>query len=119
MRSGLAAFLAGALAMQVSDETRSGAGSMPMGSVTPVAAPCSARIPNRIASYRIIGLLGRGGMGVVYRAEQPHPQRVIALKVLPLGLLVDEHLLRRFEHEAEILGRLQHEGIAQIYEAGT
>jgi eukaryotic-like serine/threonine-protein kinase len=71
-----------------------------------------------IGSYRILGLLGQGGMGTVYRAEQQNPQRIVALKVIRLGVAGAEHL-RRFEQEAKLLGRLQHPGIAQIYEAGT
>jgi len=73
--------------------------------------------PN-IGAYRILGLLGEGGMGIVYRAEQQNPQRIVALKVIRLGVASTEHL-RRFEQEAELLGRLQHPGIAHIYEAGT
>src|ERR1700757_3178955 len=73
--------------------------------------------PN-IGAYRILGVLGEGGMGIVYRAEQQNPQRIVALKVIRLGVASAEHL-RRFEQEAKLLGRLQHPGIAQIYEAGT
>lgn len=72
----------------------------------------------KIGAYRILGLLGQGGMGTVYRAEQRNPQRIVALKVIRLGVATAEHL-RRFEQEAKLLGRLQHPGIAQIYEAGT
>ena len=57
-------------------------------------------------------------MGIVYEAEQDHPRRHVALKILKSGLPSPD-LLWRFEHEAEILGRLQHPGIAQTYEAGT
>jgi predicted Ser/Thr protein kinase len=63
-------------------------------------------------------LLGEGGMGTVYQAEQQNPHRIVALKVIKLGIASDQSL-RRFEQEAEALGRLQHPGIAQIYEAGT
>lgn len=73
--------------------------------------------PN-IGAYRILGLIGEGGMGTVYRAEQQNPQRIVALKVIRLGVASAEHL-RRFEQEAKLLGRLHHPGIAQIYEAGT
>jgi non-specific serine/threonine protein kinase/serine/threonine-protein kinase len=73
--------------------------------------------PN-IGAYRILGLIGEGGMGTVYRAEQQNPRRIVALKVIRLGVATTEHL-RRFEQEAKLLGRLQHPGIAQIYEAGT
>ena len=57
-------------------------------------------------------------MGVVYRAEQDNPHRVVALKVLRAGG-ASTRALKRFEHEAQVLGRLQHPGIAQIFEAGT
>src|SRR5262249_41988983 len=62
--------------------------------------------------------LGRGGMGVVYLAEQQNPSRLVALKVIAAGLTVGD-ALRRFEHEAQVLARLKHPGIAQVFEAGT
>jgi uncharacterized protein HemY len=76
------------------------------------------RAPELIGRYRILEKLGEGGMGTVYRAEQEHPRRTVALKVLRPGSVTDE-LLHRFERETEVLGRLQHPGIAQIHEAGT
>ena len=63
-------------------------------------------------------MLGEGGMGKVYLAEQSHPKRTVALKVIRPGWATPS-LLRRFEHETEVLARLQHPGIAQIYEAGV
>ena len=57
-------------------------------------------------------------MGTVYKAEQDQPRRIVALKVIKPGFLTAD-LLRRFGRESEVLGRLQHPGIAQIYEAGT
>ena len=74
--------------------------------------------PERIADYTIVGALGRGGMGVVYDAEQDTPRRRVALKVINPGIVTDT-VLRRFRFETEALGRLQHPGIAQIYAAGT
>src|SRR3974377_1248434 len=56
-------------------------------------------------------------MGAVYEAEQDNPRRAVALKVIRPGL-VSPSLLQRFSKEAQILGRLHHPGIAQIYEAG-
>ena len=56
-------------------------------------------------------------MGTVYEAEQDNPRRTVALKVIRSGLVSAEHL-NRFSHEAQISGRLQHSGIAQVYEAG-
>ena len=72
----------------------------------------------RIGEYVIRRLLGKGGMGSVYVAEQDKPRRTVALKVIRRGLGTSG-LQRRFEHEAEILGRLHHPGIAQVYEAGA
>jgi len=72
----------------------------------------------RVGSYTIISPIGEGGMGVVYRALQPHPEREVALKLIQPGAL-SERMLRRFELETEVLGRLKHPGIAQIYDAGT
>jgi serine/threonine protein kinase/Tfp pilus assembly protein PilF len=74
--------------------------------------------PVTIGHYRILRLLGEGGMGSVYLAEQENPHRVVALKVIKPGF-VNAEVLRRFEQETHALGRLQHPGIAQIYEAGT
>jgi tetratricopeptide (TPR) repeat protein len=75
-------------------------------------------VGTRIGAYRLVSLVARGGMGSVYRAEQERPRRLIAVKVIGRRY-VSPAALRRFEHEAEILGRLRHPGIAQIYEAGT
>jgi tetratricopeptide (TPR) repeat protein len=75
-------------------------------------------LPAHIGRYRIRRVLGEGGMGTVYEAEQEHPRRAVALKVIRPGLTSPE-LLRRFERESQALARLQHPGIAQIYEAGT
>jgi tetratricopeptide (TPR) repeat protein len=77
-----------------------------------------AAMPERIGAFRLTGVLGRGGMGVVYRAVQDNPAREVALKVLLPGLAGKEAHLR-FALEAEALGRLHHPGIAQIHEAGA
>jgi eukaryotic-like serine/threonine-protein kinase len=74
-------------------------------------------LPSHIGRYRILRLHGEGGMGAVYEAEQDNPRRTVALKVIRPGHASAE-LLSRFRHEAEILARLQHPGIAQVYEAG-
>lgn len=78
----------------------------------------SPPLPASIGRYRILRLLGEGGMGAVYEAEQEFPHRTVALKVIRAGYASGE-MLRRFETETQALGRLQHPGIAQIYEAGT
>ncbi|MEM7307254.1 MAG: SUMF1/EgtB/PvdO family nonheme iron enzyme [Planctomycetota bacterium] len=75
-------------------------------------------LPNRIGPYRVRSLLGSGGMGVVYLADDLQAQRPVAVKVLR-GASPSPELARRFAHEAELLGRLQHPGIAQVFRAGT
>ena len=82
------------------------------------AATRAASIPERIGRYRILRECGHGGMGVVYEAEQENPSRRVALKIIRSGI-VSAELLRRFRTETEVLGRLQHPGIAQIFEAGS
>jgi serine/threonine protein kinase/Tfp pilus assembly protein PilF len=74
--------------------------------------------PDEIGGFRILSVLGKGGMGVVYEAEQKDPQRRVALKVLRGGRLADEMQLRLFRREAQTLARLIHPNIAAIYEAG-
>src|SRR5262245_21393750 len=82
-------------------------------------APAEAPVPRpRLDRYRVVRVLGEGGMGAVYEAEQDNPRRPVALKVIRPGL-VSPALLKRFSQEAHILGRLRHPGIAQIYEAGV
>ena len=72
----------------------------------------------KIGRYHIKSLIASGGMGSVYLAVQEHPRRTVALKVMKRGI-ASRSALRRFEYEAQILARLRHAGIAQIYEAGT
>jgi non-specific serine/threonine protein kinase/serine/threonine-protein kinase len=84
----------------------------------PEAAPAELADPEMIGPYRILRKLGQGGMGSVYEAQQENPRRVVALKMIRPGLM-SSPLMARFRHEAQVLGRLRHPGIAQIYEAGT
>jgi len=75
-------------------------------------------VPEKIGHYRILRVLGEGGMGTVYEAEQDQPRRRVALKVIKAAW-ASPRLLKRFEQESQALGRLHHPGIAQIYEAGS
>ena len=75
-------------------------------------------LPHAIGRYRLIDTIGWGGMGVVYRAEQDRPHRTVAIKVLRHEC-ADPKRVQRLEQEAELLGRLQHPSIAQIYDAGS
>jgi eukaryotic-like serine/threonine-protein kinase len=71
-----------------------------------------------IGRYRILRLIGEGGMGAVYEAEQEEPRRIVALKMIRAGLATPDQV-RRFRKESQALARLQHPGIAQIYESNT
>jgi len=71
-----------------------------------------------VGGYRIVRLLGRGGMGLVYEALQDSPQRSVALKMFREGRL-PESAARRFRHEAGLLARLRHPGIAHVYGTGV
>jgi serine/threonine-protein kinase len=81
------------------------------GASDPTAA--AEELPPAIGSYRVLAELGRGGMGIVYRAEQAEPRREVALKVLGFGFA--GAAARRLQQEARVLARLQHPGIAQVY----
>ncbi|MCK4659071.1 MAG: serine/threonine protein kinase [Phycisphaerae bacterium] len=72
----------------------------------------------RIAQYEIIREIGRGGMGVVYEAQQQHPSRRVALKVIREQGPVDALHVKLFQREVNTLARLKHPGIAAIYDAG-
>ena len=70
-----------------------------------------------VGGFEICGMLGEGAMGVVYEARQKQPPRPVALKVVRGGA-APVSLRRRLEHESAALARLQHPGIAAVYEAG-
>ncbi len=73
-------------------------------------------IPQHIPGYEILGELGRGGMGIVYKARQAKLNRIVALKMILAGAQADPLQMERFRAEAEAVARLQHPYIVQIHE---
>ncbi len=101
------------------EESDSGVLDQPVGTdPQSFAAAIAGVIPTQIDKYRILRVLGQGGMGIVYLAEQDSPHRRVALKVLAPGLAT-RSMLARFALEADVLARLQHPCIAQVYDSGT
>jgi WD40 repeat protein len=83
-------------------------------SPTLTAAPALPEVPG----YAVLEEVGRGGMGVVYKARQFRPSRILALKTVRAGGCYGDEHLRRFRVEAEALARVRHPNIAQVYEVG-
>ena len=76
-------------------------------------------IGQRIGGFEVTGEIGRGGMGVVYRARQISLEREVALKTLLPGLDLDETLVTRFGAEARAASRINHPNLVQVYDVGT
>src|SRR5262245_35711326 len=80
--------------------------------------PTPAEMAQHFPQLEILELIGRGGMGVVYKARQPKLDRIVALKVLPAEAGRDAMFAERFAREARALAKLNHPGIVAIYEFG-
>jgi WD40 repeat protein/tRNA A-37 threonylcarbamoyl transferase component Bud32 len=92
------------------------------GDTTDAAAPPKATtadmLPASVAGYEVLGVLGRGGMSVVYKARQARPARLVALKMILAGQHAGADRRARFLAEADAIARLQHPNIVQVYQVG-
>src|SRR6266849_2477869 len=73
-------------------------------------------IPERLGSFEVLTIVGRGGMGEVYRARDTKLKREVAIKILPEEFSRDPDRVARFQREAEVLASLNHPNIAAIYD---
>lgn len=100
--------------LQASQTELPGAEGVNRGFIPPTVAELGPLFPQ----LEILELLGRGGMGAVYKARQKELDRIVALKILPPGIGKDESFAQRFAREAKALARLNHPGIVTIYDFG-
>src|SRR5260221_11688171 len=87
------------------------AGSIPPGGVS--------RPAEVIGDFEVVGKLGQGGMGTVYRARQLSLNRLVALKILPGKLEADAEYVARFQREARVAANLAHANLVRVYTSGT
>src|SRR3954451_21433540 len=82
------------------------------------AASADLRVGQEFAGHRIDGVLGRGGMGVVYRATDLRLDRTVALKVIAPALSADPDFQRRFRRESQVAASVRQQNVVTIFQAG-
>ncbi|MEM7013739.1 MAG: serine/threonine-protein kinase, partial [Verrucomicrobiota bacterium] len=90
-------------------------GGSPLGFWEP---PSASELSASLEGYEVVDLLGRGGMGAVYKAVQINLEREVGVKVLPEELASDPDFEERFQREAKAMAQLNHPNIVQIYDSG-
>lgn len=80
--------------------------------------PTPEELSRLLPQYQIDSMIGRGGMGAVYRGRQTSLDRTVAIKLLPSEMAADEEFVGRFQREARTLARLQHPGIVAVFDFG-
>jgi hypothetical protein len=91
----------------------------PQTAAGPAGAPRAEGPPRRLGEYRLVREIGRGGMGIVYEAEQESLGRRVALKVLPPGATAHPRQVERFQREARAAARLHHTNIVPVFGVGA
>jgi hypothetical protein len=81
--------------------------------------PSDAEVARLFPQYEMLGILGRGGMGAVYKGRQKALDRFVAIKLLPLEISVDQDFADRFVREARAMAKLSHPNIIGVYDFGT
>src|SRR4051812_11689868 len=113
---------ASTVALQASDGTHDPtlvhAAPRPTTPTTPTNQAVPPPLPKRIGPYEVLGCLGEGGMGTVYKARQPGLDRLVALKVIRGGSSVRAQDLARFRTEAQAIAQLSHPNLVSVYEVG-
>jgi len=95
-----------------------GLGTLATGGARAFEPPSLEKLRERFLQFEILELLGRGGMGAVYKARQKRLDRLVALKLLPPEIGADPAFAQRFEREARALAKLNHPNIVTLYEFG-
>jgi serine/threonine protein kinase len=106
------------LQLGAASQTDTGGETGPHGTRVTKAPPPLDEIARHFPQFEILECLGRGGMGVVYKARQPKLNRIVALKILAPEKVAETRFAERFEREAQALARLNHPNIVTVYDFG-